>query len=88
MEGALRAILTRTGQFDRLASPTWPVVRKTGINGFGHPIAYYLNYADFESTVSHGGGSGRELLADRRVKAGEKLSLGAWGIKIIEEESE
>ena len=86
MEGALRAILTRTGQFQRLAAGTWPVVRKTGTNAFGHRVVYYLNYADTESVVNHRGWAGRELLSGPRVGEGELVSLAPWGVQIVEEE--
>lgn len=85
MEEAVAALLHRTGQWERLASASWPVVRKTGTNAFGHRVVYYLNFADTSSTVKHHGRSGTELLSDRSVKAGETLALAPWGVQIVEE---
>jgi beta-galactosidase len=85
MDGALAAILARTGQLETLAFPAWPVVRKTGTNAFGRQICYYLNYSDGPARVRHSGGPGTELLDDLPVEAGADLALPAWGVRIIEE---
>jgi beta-galactosidase len=85
MEAAVRAILTRTGQFQTLAAGTWPVVPKTGSNDFGHRVVYYLNYADARSVVKHRGKPGTELLGGEAVAEGATLTLAPWGVKIVEE---
>ena len=85
MTGALTEILVRTGQFDRLAFPSWPVVRKTGTNTAGHSITYYLNYSDTLAKVSHAGTPGVELLSSMPVAAQQTLPLPPWGVLIVEE---
>jgi beta-galactosidase len=87
MTGALTEILTRTGQFDRLAWPSWPVIRKTGVNRYSRAITYYLNYSNAPARVQHSGAVGTELLAGRRVESGGEVALAAWGVQIIEEEA-
>lgn len=86
MEGILSVILKRTGQFDRLTFPAWPVIRKTGVNDFGRRIAYYLNYSGGPARIRHPGARGIELLTGDPVSPGQDLALSPWGVMIIEEE--
>jgi beta-galactosidase len=79
-------LLTRTGQLATLGHPTWPVVRKTGVNSLGRRLAYYLNYSDSASKVPYRGLRGKELLTDRGVNTGETLTLERWGVAIVEED--
>ena len=85
-EAAVQDLLTRTGQLATLGHPTWPVVRKTGVNSLGRRLAYYLNYSDSASKVPYRGLRGKELLTDRGVNTGETLTLERWGVAIVEED--
>lgn len=85
MEGVLRTVLTRSGHWEALAHPLWPVVRRSGTNARGRRLTYYLNYSAQPRSVTYAGRAGTELLGSAPVEAGAVLNLEAWGVNIVEE---
>ena len=61
------------------------VLVRHGINNAGRRMHYFLNYSGLERTLRHTGGSGRELINGADTKAGQEITLGPWGVAIIEE---
>ncbi len=63
----------------------FPLVVKSGTNEEGHAIRYYFNYSEASQSFVYPHGDGAELLADRRIHAGDRIELERWGVAIIEE---
>ena len=63
----------------------WPLVLRSGTSRAGKRIRFLLNFSDGDVTVSSPW-SGTELLSERRLHAGDVLTLPDWGVCILEEE--
>ncbi len=83
MEGIIKTILVKTGIRTRF--DPWPVIRRNGINAFGRPLHYYLNYSSKSASVPYEGGAGKEILASRNLSPDEIIELEPWGVRIVEE---
>lgn len=63
-----------------------PTVRiKRGVNGAGNPVRYYLNFSPQSQTFTYPYPTGRDLLSGREIPRGSTVTLGPWGLVIIEE---
>jgi beta-galactosidase len=63
-----------------------PNVRtRTGINGSKRAVHYYFNYSGIEVSFNYPHKPGTDLLANRSVAAGGKVTLAPWEVAIIEE---
>ena len=54
-----------------------------GRNGKG--LRFYLNYSGEAQSFAYVHGSGTELLSQRSVAAGERLTLGPWDLAVVRE---
>jgi beta-galactosidase len=84
-EDVLRQVLMMaglTGPDQQLPSP---VRVKSGMNGLGRQVHYYLNYSSEPQSFTYSHGAGTELLSDKAIAAEEHLQLAPWDAAIIEE---
>jgi beta-galactosidase len=58
---------------------------KHGINGFGKPVHYYLNYGGSETSFSYDYASGKDLLTNNPINHGQKITLKPWDLLIAVE---
>ncbi|MNY56130.1 hypothetical protein D3C86_1921760 [compost metagenome] len=72
------------GVWETAQEQSFPVIIRSGINEAGKQIRYYFNYSGDERQIRYSYSDGVELLSNSAVKAGESLSLPAWGVAIIE----
>jgi beta-galactosidase len=63
----------------------FPLITKTGTNEKGKTIHYYFNYSPDTASLVYPHADGNELLSDQAIRKGQSVSLGPWGIHIIEE---
>ena len=63
----------------------WPLVLRSGTSRTGKRVHFLLNFSDGDITVTSPW-SGTELLRERKLRAGDALSLPDWGVCILEEE--
>jgi beta-galactosidase len=64
----------------------YPLVLRQGVLNNGHKVRYVLNYSPNSVSYTVPVASG-ELLSQRKLAAGQKLDLGAWGVGILEEDA-
>ncbi len=64
----------------------YPLITKTGVNQNGKKIHYYFNYSANQNTVIYPHKKGKELLSNSAVAQNTTMNLGAWDVKIIEED--
>ncbi|GHV64278.1 beta-galactosidase [Bacteroidia bacterium] len=60
----------------------FPIIIRSGKNDAGKSLHYIFNFSDEEKTVNNPFSKGKELISGE--KATDKLTLGAWDVKIIE----
>ena len=82
LEGTLKA----AGLWGTDQDLKFPLVTKTGTNQQGKTIRYYFNYSATPQSFTYPHKAGKELLTGTAVTQNNKFDLGAWGIKIIEEQ--
>jgi beta-galactosidase len=58
---------------------------KSGTNGAGKKIHYYLNYSSTPASVRYSFGAGRDLLTGKASAPNGTLQLGPWDLAIMEE---
>ncbi|MDE3200459.1 MAG: beta-galactosidase [Acidobacteriota bacterium] len=56
-----------------------------GVNRMGKKVHYYFNYSSDPQIVSYDYAAGTNLLDDKSVTHGQKLTLAPWDLAIIEE---
>lgn len=62
----------------------FPVIIRKGVNRQGKTVCYYLNYSGETKEVEYRGNDARELLKDKRIISGEKLTITPWNVHILE----
>lgn len=65
----------------------FPLVVRKSVNDLGKTFRFYLNYSGQEQAEVPVCGGGKDLLSGEQVKADEKITIPAWGLRIVEEES-
>lgn len=65
----------------------FPLVVRKSVNDLGKTVRFYLNYSGQEQAEVPVCGGGKDLLSGEQVKADEKITIPAWGLRIVEEES-
>lgn len=65
----------------------FPLVVRKSVNDLGKTVWFYLNYSGQEQAEVPVCGGGKDLLSGEQVKADEKITIPAWGLRIVEEES-
>jgi beta-galactosidase len=63
----------------------YPIVMKYGTNDQGKTIRYFLNYSDSEQSFLYGYARGIDLLTNKLINNGDKLTLKPWDLLISEE---
>ncbi len=81
LEALLEQLLPRLGI--SLPSLRWPLVTKEGVNQLGRTVRYVLNYGEAPASFSAPADC-RELLGDLAYAGGQRLTLPAWGLAILE----
>lgn len=85
LEKVLADYLTETGlDIHNRKMPHFPVIIKHGTNDYGKELYYYFNYSGEPQTVTHLGGAGMDLLAEKTVTSGEALTIAPWELVIVE----
>ena len=74
-----------TGLIDKNRQLTYPIVMKYGTNDQGKTIRYYLNYSGMEQSLIYFYNGGRDLLTNKTLKKGDRLTLKPWDVLIVEE---
>ena len=64
---------------------TFPLITKSGVNQQGKAVHYYFNYSSVPASVTYPYISGKELLSNEQSPKGRVMKLGAWDVKIVEE---
>lgn len=86
LEKVLENALNAAGLWGADQELYFPLIVKSGVNGFGKAVHYYFNYSEDEnSSFKYPYKSGKELISGNAVNAGDILKLGPWGFVIIEE---
>ena len=62
----------------------FPVIIRKGVNRQGKTVCYYLNYSGETKEVEYQGNNARELLEDKKVISGEKMTIEPWAVRILE----
>ena len=63
----------------------FPLIVRGGVNKYGVVVRYYFNYSPAPAGFIYRHGEAVDLLSGRRVVSGDSLTLGPWGVMIIEE---
>jgi beta-galactosidase len=56
-----------------------------GVNRMGHRVHYYFNYSSNEVQVPYTYEAGADLLTGTKAAHGQKLTIPAWDVVIVEE---
>ena len=51
----------------------------------GKALRFYLNFSGEPQSFAYGHGAGTELLSQKAVAAGERLTLGPWDLAVVRE---
>lgn len=62
----------------------FPLIVRNGKNDLGKNVRFYLNYSAEEQTALCNIPSGRDLIEGTEVKEGDMLTIGPWGVRIVE----
>lgn len=61
------------------------VREKSGVNGSGKKLHYFLNYSGTAQEFTYNQGTGTELLSGKTMAAGSVTQLAPWDLVIVEE---
>ncbi len=59
---------------------------KSGVNGFGKRLHYFLNYSSAPETFVYSGPAGADLLTGAAIHPAQTVSLAPWDLVIVEEQ--
>jgi beta-galactosidase len=62
------------------------VREKSGVNGYGKHLHYFLNYSSAPETFVYNGPAGADLLTGAAVHPAQTVSLAPWDLVIVEEQ--
>jgi beta-galactosidase len=83
------AVLKESLQRAEIVSPdhqfSWPVIAKSGTNGFGKEVHFYYNYSSDPKEIEFPHTGGTELVSGEAVAEGETVEIAPWDVLIIEE---
>lgn len=89
-EGFLKKVFMRALEDAGIRRETeceFPLIVRKGVNDLGKTVRFYLNYSGQEQAEVPVCEGGKDLLSGEQVKADEKITIPAWGLRIVEEES-
>jgi beta-galactosidase len=58
---------------------------KSGLNGMGKQLHYYLNYSSDKQSFAYPHGAGIDLLTGKPIASAQQVSLDPWDLAIVEE---
>jgi beta-galactosidase len=61
------------------------LIEKSGVNGYGKAIHYFLNYSSSPQRFVYSQGAGNDLLTTKSVARSQTIDLAPWDLVIIEE---
>lgn len=64
---------------------SFPLITRGGTNNKGKNLRYYFNYSAQPTSFTYPYAKGKELVSGEAIDKGQKIDIGAWGIKIVEE---
>ncbi|AUD07254.1 beta-galactosidase [Spirosoma pollinicola] len=64
---------------------TFPLITKSGVNQQGKAVHYYFNYSSVPASVTYPYANGKELISSKPALKNAALKLGAWDVKVVEE---
>jgi len=64
----------------------FPLITKQGVNDFGKTVHFYYNYSSQPATIPYNFSKGRELTAQKDMVKGNRILLGPWDVKVVEED--
>jgi beta-galactosidase len=62
------------------------VREKSGVNGMGKTLHYFLNYSSEKQAFTYNGKAGSDLLTSTAIANGASVALAPWDLVIIEEQ--
>jgi beta-galactosidase len=77
-------VLKRAGIVPDVAVPARVRLRQA-VARDGKTLRFYLNFSGQPQSFAYGRGSGMELLSQKPVAAGERLTLGPWDLAVVRE---
>jgi len=86
MSGVLEDAVRKAGLWGADQDIRFPLITKSGTNGQGRAVRYYLNYSARPATFRYPHANGRDLLANQPVASGAELQVPAWGVLIVVED--
>lgn len=86
VEKILTDVVKKAGLWGTDQQLYFPLITKSGINNSGKIIHYYFNYSSSPSPFNYQNKKGKELLANEIIENNKKITLGAWEVKVVEEE--
>jgi beta-galactosidase len=81
----VRDTLQQSGIVTDAAAAESTIRIKHGANQNGRRIHYFLNYSSSAATIDYRYGAARDLLTEKAVASGQKLTVGPWDVVIAEE---
>ena len=85
IEKILGDSLSRAGLSGPAQAARFPAIIKSGVLRDGRPVHYLLNYSASPVNIRYEFGAGEDLLSGRKIEGGKPVSLGPWGVAIVEE---
>ena len=73
------------GLTDQVKQLTYPLVMRYGTNDQGKTIRYYFNYSGTDNSCSYNYDKGIDLLTGKTMQKEDRISLGPWGLLVVEE---
>jgi len=61
------------------------LIEKSGVNGYGKTLHYFLNYSSSPQTFTYHQHAGMDLLTSKRIDTSQSIDLAPWDLVIIEE---
>ena len=61
------------------------LIEKSGVNGNGKTLHYFLNYSSSPQTFTYHQHAGMDLLTSKRIDTSQSIDLAPWDLVIIEE---
>ena len=89
-EGFLKKVFMRALEDAGIRRETeceFPLIVRKGVNDLGKTVRFYLNYSGQEQAEVPVCADGRDLLSGDEIRKEERMTIPAWGLRIVEEES-
>ena len=89
-EGFLKKVFLRALEDAGIRRETeceFPLIVRKSVNDLGKTVRFYLNYSGQEQAEVPVCAGGRDLLSGDEIRKRERMTIPAWGLRIVEEES-